>query len=115
NVKELPVPDGPFPDAASRETPAGAAASSVWIESKETRPTHIEPARTTEVRPAGIPFVPANAAELFAALGMVVLADLTIYRGHGFGGLAALFVAAPLLLLWGSRSEEHTAELQSRQ
>ena len=30
---------------------------------------------------------------------LVVLADLTIYRGHGFGGLAALFVAAPLFVL----------------
>ena len=32
--------------------------------------------------------------ELLAIAGLVVLADLTIYRGYGFAGMAAFFTAA---------------------
>jgi len=40
--------------------------------------------------------------ELLAVTGLIVLADLTIYRGYGFAGLAALFILAPILLIWGA-------------
>ncbi len=36
-----------------------------------------------------------------AAVSLAALADLTIYRGHGFAGLALLFALAPLLLCMG--------------
>src|SRR5258706_5161025 len=48
---------------------------------------------------------PAPAVRLreFAALGLlIVLADLTLYRGAGYAGLAAFSFAAPLALLLGS-------------
>lgn len=34
-------------------------------------------------------------------LGIALLCDLTLYRGHGFGGLAALFAALPVLMMLG--------------
>src|SRR5436190_9171656 len=40
--------------------------------------------------------------ELLAVSGLIVLADLTIYRGYGFAGLAALFIVAPILLMFGA-------------
>ncbi|HEV3138089.1 MAG TPA: hypothetical protein VGZ26_09295, partial [Pirellulales bacterium] len=40
--------------------------------------------------------------ELVAVLGLVILADMTIYRAQGFAGPAALFALAPLPLLWGA-------------
>ncbi len=40
--------------------------------------------------------------ELVSILLMVVLADLTVYRSHGFAGYAVFFALAPLLLLLGS-------------
>lgn len=43
-----------------------------------------------------------RAKELLALLVLVVLCDLTIYRGRGFAGYAALFLASPLLLAWGA-------------
>jgi len=45
----------------------------------------------------------AGVRELAAIVGIVALADLTIYRGAGFAGLAALFAAGPALLLLGSQ------------
>ncbi|MBC8872852.1 MAG: DUF4173 domain-containing protein [Planctomycetes bacterium] len=45
---------------------------------------------------------PLRLREVFAVLLMVVLCDVTIYRGEGFAGLALLFVVAPVLLLVGS-------------
>src|SRR5688500_14667080 len=42
------------------------------------------------------------ARELVAVLLLVALADVTIYRGAGYAGLAILFVAGPLLLLFGT-------------
>ncbi len=45
---------------------------------------------------------PVRANELVAVLAWVVLSDLTIYRGHGFAGYAALFLASPLLLVLGA-------------
>ncbi len=46
--------------------------------------------------------LPTKWRELLAVLLLVVLCDLTIYRGQGFAGYALLFVAAPLLLTIGS-------------
>lgn len=40
--------------------------------------------------------------ELTSVLLLVALADVTIYRGAGFAGLAMLLVAGPLLLLFGT-------------
>src|SRR5712675_2433334 len=40
--------------------------------------------------------------ELLAVLGLLVLADITIYRGQGFAGMAALFAIAPFLLHCGA-------------
>ena len=45
---------------------------------------------------------PVRARELLAVLVLVILCDLTIYRGRGFAGCAALFTVAPLLLAWGA-------------
>ncbi len=44
---------------------------------------------------------PVVVREIVALMLLVVLCDLTVYRGHGYAGLGALFVAAPLLLLLG--------------
>jgi hypothetical protein len=45
---------------------------------------------------------PLGPREVIAVLLLVVLCDLTIYRGQGHAGYALLFVAAPALLLFGS-------------
>jgi len=45
---------------------------------------------------------PLGLREFLAVLLLVVLCDLTMYRGQGFAGLALLFVGAPALLLIGS-------------
>ena len=44
---------------------------------------------------------PIVVRELMALLQIVVVCDLTIYRGRGYAGLGLLFVAGPLLLLLG--------------
>ena len=45
---------------------------------------------------------PVRWRELIAVILVVALADVTIYRGHGFSGYAALFAGIPLLLLFGA-------------
>jgi hypothetical protein len=45
---------------------------------------------------------PLRWRECLAIVLLVVLCDLTIYRGHGFAGSALLFFAAPFLLAIGS-------------
>jgi uncharacterized protein DUF4153 len=45
---------------------------------------------------------PLRWREIAAVLAAVVLSDLTIYRGQGFAGCAALIAGVPLLLLMGS-------------
>lgn len=40
--------------------------------------------------------------ELLAVVSAIALADLTIYRGHGYAGVALLLAAAPGILLLGS-------------
>lgn len=46
--------------------------------------------------------VPARAREFLAVAVLVGLCDLTIYRGQGFAGYAALFFAAPLVIAFGA-------------
>lgn len=48
------------------------------------------------------PQPPVRWRELLAVGLLVVLCDLTIYRGQGFAGYAALFFLSPLLLAWGA-------------
>lgn len=55
----------------------------------------------TEI-PVEKPFVRVRTRELIAVLGLIVLADATIYRGEGFAGMAALFGVAPSLLMCGA-------------
>ncbi len=49
---------------------------------------------------------PVRGRELLAVSWLVVLSDLTIYRGQGFAGYALFFVVAPILLALGSLSEQ---------
>jgi hypothetical protein len=45
---------------------------------------------------------PVRWREIVAVVGLILLADMTIYRGEGFAGYALWFVAAPLLLALGA-------------
>lgn len=45
---------------------------------------------------------PLRWREIMAVVSVVLLCDLTIYRGHGFAGYALLFAIAPILLAFGS-------------
>ncbi|MEO8498165.1 MAG: DUF4153 domain-containing protein [Planctomycetota bacterium] len=42
--------------------------------------------------------------ELAAVGGVVLLADVTLFRGHGYAGCAVFFLLAPILLLVGMKS-----------
>ncbi|HET6881120.1 MAG TPA: DUF4153 domain-containing protein [Pirellulales bacterium] len=53
-------------------------------------------ARATAVQP------PVRSREIAAVAAIIILCDLTIYRGHGFAGYAMLFVALPVLFVWGA-------------
>ena len=44
-------------------------------------------------------------------LAIALLCDLTLYRGHGFGGLAALFAGLPLLMMAGRFRPRHRLDL----
>ena len=50
--------------------------------------------------------IPISARQLIGVICCVVACDVTIYRGEGFGGLALLFLFAPLLL-WLSSERFH--------
>src|SRR5262245_45475625 len=67
----------------------------------ESPPTSVTAKPRANAMP--LPASVAGVRELLAVTGVVALADLTIYRGSGFAGLAALFAIGPLLLLLGSR------------
>jgi hypothetical protein len=45
---------------------------------------------------------PASLRELAAVAGTIAVFDLWMYRGHGFAGYSAFYVAAALLLLFGT-------------
>lgn len=68
-------------------------------------PFTAESPQTSTARQAAEPRedqVPVRARELLAVTVLVVLSDLTIYRGQGFAGYAALFFAAPLVIAFGA-------------
>src|SRR5688572_14083633 len=46
---------------------------------------------------------PVHGLEILAVILLVLLSDLTIYRGHGFAGYTVFFFAAPLFLWLGSQ------------
>jgi hypothetical protein len=56
--------------------------------------------RDFEATPRSVPV--AGIREFAAIAGLVALADITIYRGAGYAGLAVLLLTAPMLLLLGS-------------
>lgn len=64
---------------------------------------------TTSAREAGLP--PVGWREIFAVLALVALCDITLYRGYGPAGHAALVVVAPFLLLLGSPRPRFRAAL----
>ncbi len=45
---------------------------------------------------------PVRWRELLAVLVLVAACDVTIYRGQGFAGYAALLLVSPILLVWGA-------------
>lgn len=67
---------------------------------EETFPAPIEKPRAATAPAQAVSL--AGLRELAAIIGIVALADVTIYRGHGFAGLALLAVAGPVLLGIGS-------------
>jgi hypothetical protein len=81
--------------------------------------TELDPKPTTTAATAELPVLeswkpltsempPVRGRELFAVMVLVVLSDLTIYRGEGYAGLAMLFAAAPVLMALGSCSEKRS-------
>lgn len=94
------------------EDHAGASLSPPPLHEPSARSPVSQPIRATVIaepaRPAADPLLaavpqePLRWREILAVLLVVVLADLTIYRGQGFAGCAVLFSAAPLLLALGS-------------
>lgn len=66
----------------------------VWLASERNPAIGFPP----EVQPRA----PVHLREIIAVALLVVLADLTIYRGEGYAGFAALFAAVPVLLTLGA-------------
>lgn len=55
--------------------------------------------------------VPAQWREMAAVVLAVVVCDVTLYRGQGWAGYAALFLAAPALLLLGAPAPRRSASV----
>jgi hypothetical protein len=81
-------------DRNSHSNPAQGAVLDAPPRSGDHEPAPGGPGRATAA--------PVETRELLAVLGLVVLADVTIYRGYGFAGMAALFAVGPILLLIGT-------------
>jgi hypothetical protein len=64
----------------------------------QTLPSELAP--QTEAAVAA-PVERVKTRELWAVLGLLVLADITVYRCQGFAGMTALFAVAPFLLHCG--------------
>ena len=64
--------------------------------------THTAQPATVDARTDRPPHPPVTLRELLAIAALVVLADLTVYRGLGFAGYAAFFLLAPVLLGLGA-------------
>ena len=78
----------PFAPTAALDRPSGGLFSEQALRARRPAPEAEQP--------------PARWRELLALAALVVLSDLTIYRGQGFAGYAALFLASPALLAWGA-------------
>lgn len=90
-MSDSTIPTDPQPDPAdSRPT---LSQQRRWVEESGTGSVH------TGAIPATQP--PVVARELMALLLIIVVCDLTIYRGSGYTGLGVLLAVAPLLLLMG--------------
>ncbi len=98
----------PSPDAATAEPIVADSA----VVSKEPAPVWRNPPGACGRWSSSIPQpAPLRWRELLSVLLLVVLSDLTVYRGQGFAGYAALFLAAPGLLLAGSPCPKLRASL----
>lgn len=51
---------------------------------------------------------PVSWQELVAVGSIVLLAEVTLYRGHGYAGCALFFLLAPAFLLAGMKSWRQT-------
>ena len=91
--------DGSIPGEASfapMPQIAAAPGSAPSLKQSTAQQSTAAPARSDA------PSVAAGWPEMLAIILLVVGADVMIYRGHGFAGVAAFAVAAPLLLLLGA-------------
>lgn len=68
-------------------------------------------ARRTARQPDAIEGLPAAWREFAAVALLVMLCDLTVYRGYGFAGYALLFAAGPLVLCLGAARRKFTWQL----
>jgi len=66
----------------------------------EKQPTEFDEVLFGSQRRSRASVVPLR--EVLAAVALVVLCDITVYRGHGFAGYAMLFALAPVLLWFGA-------------
>ena len=76
--------------------PSRSASTSPPVVATVVGPPVFQEIRATREQP------PLRLRELLIVLTLVVLSDLTIYRGEGFAGYALLLVVAPLLLMFGT-------------
>jgi hypothetical protein len=90
---QSPGPDSPEPPPLDPEAVARATQLEAKLAAQlETLCAPAEPP----------PQTPVTLREILAIACLVVLADLTIYRGSGFAGYAAFFLMGPVLLWFGA-------------
>jgi hypothetical protein len=77
-----------------------AAAAATGLNAGEIA-SPIDPSSWRTVAADTEPAEPVRLRELAAVLLIVALSDITIYRGHGFAGVALLLVVCPFLLATG--------------
>lgn len=95
----------PLPPEFPRDDPSSPSAvlADLAGDSKEAAPVWRNPPGLWTRWSSSVPHAaPLRWRELISVLLLVVLSDLTVYRGHGFAGYAILFLLAPVLLLVGS-------------
>lgn len=97
------------PDALRSSAPTDAGSTSTAASAARTVPPPRRTAARREIagqEPAWVTALsdqpPVGWREIVAVLLIVVLCDVTIYRGHGFAGYGLLFALGPLLLLFGA-------------
>ena len=107
-MANLPVP------SRSEESLTPAGSTQVRFEETAVKPRVSQPfypatlvdepdRRDTSFRLDAGPQMPVRVREILAVVLVVALADLTVYRGQGYAGLALLFAATPALLAWGTQ------------